>query len=92
MWVSRFAAVGTLSTVALFGGASGVIWLFPLFIMPSVAWQVMHVHVTDFISLRARTGEQATVLSISVLTWRVVAIPVSLLLAAAVDRSASPSG
>jgi len=86
------ATMGMLSTVALFGGASGLIWLFPLFIMPSVAWQVMNVHVTDFLSRRARTGERATVLSINVLTWRVVAIPVSLLLAATVDRSGLSAG
>jgi MFS family permease len=80
-------AMGVLSTVALFGGASGLIWLFPLFIMPSVSWQVLHVHVTDFLARRSPARERATVLSIDALTWRVVSIPVSLLMAAVIDRS-----
>ena len=80
------ATMGMGAAAALFGGASGLIWLFPLFILPSVAWNVMHVHVTDFLSRRARAGERATVLSINALTLRVVAIPVALLLAAVLDR------
>ena len=45
--------MGVVSTVALFGGASGLIWLFPLFVMPSVSWNVLHIHVTDFLSRRS---------------------------------------
>ena len=79
--------MGVVSTVALFGGASGLIWLFPLFIMPSVSWNVLHVHVTDFLSRRSPARERATILSLDALTWRVIAIPVSLLVAAVIDRS-----
>ena len=84
--------MGMVSTAALFGGASGLIWFFPLFIMPSVSWNVLHVHVTDFLSRRSPAREGATVLSINALTWRVVAIPVSLLLAAVIDRSGLGTG
>ena len=48
--------------------------------------------MTDFLSRRSPARERATVLSINALTWRVVAIPVSLLLAAVIDRSGLGTG
>ena len=80
-------AMAMLSAVSLFGGASGLIWLFPFFILSSVAWNVMHPHVVDFLSRRTPSSERATVLSIGALTGRIAIIPASLLLAAVIDRS-----
>jgi MFS family permease len=74
-----------LSALALFGGASGVIWLFPVFILPSVTFNVIHPHFADYISRRSPERERATTLSLGTLTERLVMIPATLLLAVAVD-------
>ncbi len=75
-----------LAALSLFGGASGVIWLFPLFILPSLAFNVIHPHFADYISRRSPERERATTLSLGTLTERLAMIPASLLLALAVDR------
>lgn len=78
--------MGTLGAVAIFGGAAGLIWLFPLFILPSVTWNVIHPHVADYLSRRTTANERATTLSLGTLSERLAMIPLTLLLAAAVDR------
>src|SRR5690606_38965338 len=45
-------AMALLTTLAMFAGATGMIWLFPLFIAPSLGWNVMYPHVVDYISRR----------------------------------------
>lgn len=84
--------MAVLAAVALFGGASGLVWLFPLFLLPSLAWNVMHPHIADFLSRRAPDGERATVLSIDSFTSRVAGIPAVLLLAPIVDHVGMGAG
>jgi MFS family permease len=75
-----------LAALSLFGGASGVIWLFPLFVLPSLAFSVIHPHFADYISRRSPARERATTLSLGTFTERLAMIPATLLLAVAVDR------
>lgn len=75
-----------LAALSLFGGASGVIWLFPLFVLPSLTFNVMSPHFADYISRRSPTRERATMLSLGTLTERLAMIPATLLLAVAVER------
>jgi hypothetical protein len=51
--------------LALLAGASGVIWLFPLFILPSITFNVLYVHVTDFIARRVTDHQRATAISVA---------------------------
>jgi hypothetical protein len=78
---------GALAGLALFGGASGLVWLFPLFILPSFSWNAINPFVTDFLARRSPTRERATVLSIDSVSGQAAAIPVGVLVGVLVDRS-----
>ena len=83
---------GALGAVALFGGAGGVVWLFPLFMLALFAWDALQPPVADFLSRRVPDGERATVLSLSQLASQLMTIAVSLALATTIDRwGAGPS-
>jgi len=72
--------------LALFAGASGALWLFPIFILPAFVWNAMHPLVADYLSRRVPDGERATVLSINQLAAQIGGIVVTLALGVAVDR------
>ncbi len=77
---------GALASVALFGGASGLVWFFPLFMLVFFAWDALRPTVADFLSRRVPDGERATVLSLSQLAAQLMTIAVSIALATAIDR------
>lgn len=61
----RTLAVSTLAcALALLAGASGIPWLFPLFALPAVAYNVLMVHVLDYVARRAPEDQRATTISI----------------------------
>ena len=53
------------SALALVAGTSEVIWLFPVFILPGVGWNVLWPHFAEFVSLRAPDQQRATVISLA---------------------------
>ena len=80
-----FSSMLALSALALLGGASGVIWLFPVFILPSIAWNVLNPHVTDYLARRAPDTERATVLSMMNFAAGLANVIVALVLASIID-------
>jgi MFS family permease len=76
-----------LAAVSLFGGASGVILLFPLFVLAPFAWQAMHPIAVDFISRRVPDAERATALSLNQFVAQIGTIVTSLVLGVAIDRA-----
>lgn len=76
-----------ISTFALLGGASELIWLFPVFVLPAIGWGVAWPHVTDYLSRRTPNTERATVLSIMNMTMSAAAIVTSLIMASVIDRA-----
>ncbi len=75
-----------VAAAALLGGASGLALLFPIFILPALAWNALHPPVAEFLSRRVPDEERATVLSLSELVAQAVTVVVSLALAVTIDR------
>ncbi len=80
-----FSSMLVLTALALLGGASGVIWLFPVFILPSIAWNVLNPHVTDYLARRTPDSERATVLSMMNFAAGLANVIVALVLASIID-------
>ncbi|MDA0364742.1 MAG: MFS transporter [Chloroflexi bacterium] len=59
-----FAGSTLACALALLAGASGVPWLFPLFALPAIAFNVLMVHVIDYVARRAPEDQRATTISI----------------------------
>ena len=53
------------SALALIAGASEVIWLFPVFVLPGIGWNVLWPHFAEFVSLRAPDQQRTTVISLA---------------------------
>ncbi len=85
-------SMALLCSVTLLGGASGMIWLYPLFVMPAVGMNVLYPHVTDFLSRRVPDSQRATVLSIGSLVARLGGLLSAVLLGTLVDRSGLGGG
>jgi predicted MFS family arabinose efflux permease len=81
-----FLAGGVLAAVAPLAGASGLLLLFPLFIVPHFAWAIVQPHVSDYLARRTPDSERATMLSINQLTAQCGNIAVTLTLGFAIDR------
>ena len=78
--------MGLAAAAALLGGASGMALLFPIFVLPALAWNALHPPVAEFLSRRVPDDERATVLSLSELVAQAVTVVVSLTLAVVIDR------
>src|SRR5690606_22849738 len=76
-----------MSGLALTAGASGVPWLFPLFILPAFGWSVLYVHATDFIARRAPERIRATAVSVGSMVASVTSVAAGLALALLADRA-----
>ncbi|MQA00278.1 MAG: MFS transporter [Dehalococcoidia bacterium] len=76
-----------VSALALLAGASGVPWLFPLFILPAFGWNVLYVHVTDYVSRRAPERVRATAVSVGSMVASVTSVVAGLGLAWLADRA-----
>jgi MFS family permease len=74
-----------LGAISLLGGAHGAIWLFPIFILPTVGWNVLQPHITDYLSRRSPDRERATVLSMMNFAASVGAIIASVIFGLVVD-------
>lgn len=80
------AVLPMLAAVALLGGASGLIWLFPLFALSAFAYNGLQPLVSDYISRRVPDGERATALSYNQVSAQIAAILAMLALGVAADR------
>ncbi|MBM3140061.1 MAG: MFS transporter [Chloroflexi bacterium] len=59
-----FLLMSVGGALSLLAGASGVPWLFPVFILPSVTFNVIHVQVTNYLAQRVPEERRATTISI----------------------------
>ena len=78
--------IPALAAVALLGGASGMIWLFPVFALATFSWMALAPLIADFIAQRVPDEERATVLSINQLAAQLLGVAVSLAIGAGIDR------
>jgi MFS family permease len=75
--VRRFGLPLTVSAMALGGplsllaGAAGVVWLMPVFMLPSITYNVLFIHVVDFLSRRSPDSQRATTVSLSSMATQV---------------------
>jgi predicted MFS family arabinose efflux permease len=78
--------LSALGALALFGGATQLLWLFPVFAFALFARNALHPLVVEYLSRRVPDGERATVLSVHQLAAWIATIGVTLGLGLAVDR------
>lgn len=81
LWIAPAA-----SAAALLAGASEVIWLFPLFILPGIGWNVLWPHFAEFVARRAPDQQRATVISIANLAASIAVVIASPATGYAIDR------
>ncbi|MDA1010917.1 MAG: MFS transporter [Chloroflexi bacterium] len=74
------------SALALFAGASGSVYLYPLFIFPALGWKVMFPHFTDYVATRVTDSLRATALSVANVVGSMASISLIPLLGLGVDR------
>lgn len=72
--VATMALVGPLSLLA---GTAGVVWLMPVFILPSITYNVLFIHVIDFLSRRVPDSQRATTVSLASMAAQVGFIAVA---------------
>ena len=80
------ALLPAIGALGLLGGASGLLWLFPVFACAMFVREALHPLVVEYISRRVPDGERATVLSVHQLAAWCATIAISLGLGLAVDR------
>ena len=80
------AVLPALAALGILGGASGMLWLFPVFTAAMFVRESLHPLVVEYLSRRVPDGERATTLSVHQLAAWVSTIAISLGLGLAVDR------
>ena len=80
------AVLPALAALGLLGGASGVLWLFPVFTFAMFAREALHPLVVEYLSRRVPDGERATTLSVHQLAAWFATIGITLGLGLFVDR------
>ena len=74
------------SAIALVAAVPGTAWLFPLFIFPSLGWNVMYPHFTEYLARRTPEAVRASVISVSNLISGLLSVIVTPVVALGVDR------
>lgn len=90
--VAIFLAMPLVSALALLGGIGGSIWLYPMFILPSLGWNVLWPYVSDYIARRVEDQVRATALSVASVLVHLTSVAVLPLFGFAVDRRGLDSG
>jgi len=75
------------AALALLGGASQLLWLFPLFALARFSHAALHPLVAEYLASRVPGEERATVLSVNQMAAWIATIVITLGLGLAVDRS-----
>jgi predicted MFS family arabinose efflux permease len=74
------------SALALLAGASGSVYLYPLFVFPAVGWNVMFPHFTDYVATRVTDSLRATALSVASVVGSATSIALVPFMGLGVDR------
>ncbi len=74
------------SAIALLAAVPGTAWLFPLFIFPSLGWNVMYPHFAEYLARRTPEAVRASVISVSNLVSGGVSVAVVPFVALGVDH------
>ncbi len=90
--VMMFLSMPLIASVALLGGVGGVIWLYPILIMPSLSWNVLWPYVSDYIARRVDDHIRATALSVASVLVHLVSVAVLPLFGFAIDRRGIDAG
>lgn len=80
------AVLPALAALGILGGASGMLWLFPVFTASMFVREALHPLVVEYLSRRVPDGERATTLSVHQLAAWLATIAISLGLGLTVDR------
>ncbi len=80
------AVLPAFAALGLLGGASGMLWLFPVFTAAMFVREALHPLVVEYLSRRVPDGERATTLSVHQLAAWFATIVISLGLGLVVDR------
>lgn len=90
--VAIFLAMPLLSALALLGGIGDSAWLYAVFILPSLGWNVLWPYVSDYIARRVEDQIRATALSVASVLMHLTAVAVLPLLGFAIDRRGLDAG
>lgn len=81
-----FLLMPLLCSAALLAAAPGTAWLYPLFIVPSIGWNVMFPPFTDYLARRVPDSLRATSMSIASAVSGVTAIAGMPLVGTSIDH------
>lgn len=87
-----FLSMPLISALALLGGVGGHAWLYPVFILPSLGWNVLWPYVTDYIARRVDDDIRATALSVASVTTHLMTIAALPLIGLGIDRRGRDEG
>lgn len=87
-----FLSMPLVSALALLGGVGGLFWLYPVFILPSLGWNVLWPYVSDYIARRVEDNIRATALSVASVLTHLTSFAVLPLFGLAIDRRGLDTG
>lgn len=87
-----FFSMPLVSALSLLAGVGGIIWLYPVFILPSLGWNVLWPYVTDYIARRVEDNIRATALSVASVIDHLISFAVLPLFGFAIDRRGLSAG
>ncbi len=87
-----FLTMPLVSALALLAGVGGLIWLYPLFILPSLGWNVLWPYVSDYIARRVDDQIRATALSVASVLVHLTSFAVLPVFGLAIDRRGLGAG
>ena len=98
-WIGRriglvllFCSMPLVGGLGLLGGIGGVIWLYPILIAPSIAWNVLWPFVSDYIARRVEDPIRATALSFASVLVHLTSVAVLPLFGFVIDRQGLDAG
>ncbi len=81
-----FGMMPVVSSLALFAAVPGTAWLFPVFVLPALGWNLMYPHFTVYLARRAPEAVRASVISVSNLVTGIASVIVVPIVALGMDR------
>ncbi|TAK75520.1 MAG: MFS transporter, partial [Dehalococcoidia bacterium] len=87
-----FLAMPLVSALALFGGIGDSVWLYVVFVLPSLGWNVLWPYVSDYVARRVEDQVRATALSVASVLMHLTSVAVLPLVGLAIDRRGLDSG
>ncbi|TAJ19643.1 MAG: MFS transporter [Dehalococcoidia bacterium] len=87
-----FLVMPALSALALLGGIGGRFWLYPIFILPSLGWNVLWPFVSDYVARRVDDHVRATALSVASVVMHLMTLAILPVFGFATDRGGLNAG